>query len=321
MIRVLLIFYYRLLGRNAVQARWLVDQKLSREDKREKRGADNRFICDCGQLMVRGDRRCPRCEQLHWLPWPLRRFSQWSGWSHPEQVTGTRLAAALCFFGYGIQVSYGYGGFLNPSPHPLELVLLGAVTPPPVTSLGDEPWRLFTYTILHGGLMHIAFNLIALAQIGPIIERTFGSARFFFSWVLAGAGAIILPRLFGFGGHLVVGASGSVFGLIGMAMAYGHRLQTPRGLYVRNKMIEWTVICTLFGFMMGNVAHSAHFGGLAAGAALSVLLPPPEKALQRSITPILSIMSLSLITYAIYRAAEYFLETRGGFESIIERSF
>ncbi|MEE2644759.1 MAG: rhomboid family intramembrane serine protease [Myxococcota bacterium] len=316
--RKLLLIYYRLLGRSETQARWLLER---REEKRteEKHSGPERFICGCGQLMVRGDRRCPRCGELHWLPWPLRRLGQWSGWSDPEQMVGTRLAAALCLFGYGIQFSYGEGNFWSPSVHPLELVLLGAVTPEAWSSLSLEPWRLFTYTLIHGNLMHIAFNLLALMQVGPLIERAFGSARFLFAWLIAGAGAIVLPRMIGFGDHLVIGASGAVFGLIGIAMAYGHRIKTQAGLFIRNKMIEWTVLCTVFGLMIGQVAHSAHFGGLIAGIALSFLIPPPQSPRARMVTPLLSGLSLVLILGLLYAASVYFVQTRESFELLMRR--
>ena len=113
------------------------------------------------------------------------------------------------------------------------------------------------------------FNLYALYHIGPLIERTFGAMRVGWIWLLSCAGSVYLPALIIKQAYPTVGASGAIFGLIGVAMVYGHRVGTPQGRLIRNKMIEWTVICTLFGIGMGNVAHSAHFGGLALYCMLS----------------------------------------------------
>jgi rhomboid protease GluP len=117
---------------------------------------------------------------------------------------------------------------------------------------------------------------MALLQIGPLVARTFGFTRTLFIWVVSGVCAILLPALLMPTG-LTIGASGSVFGLIGVAMVFGHRVGTPQGIFIRNKMIEWTIFCTLFGLMMGGVAHSAHFGGLIGGGLLSFVLAPPTQ--------------------------------------------
>jgi rhomboid protease GluP len=199
-----------------------------------------------------------------------------------------------------------FGGFPHDD-HALQrrMLIVGAGLP---ISLGEylsatHGWRLFTYTCMHGNLMHIGFNMVALLQIGPLIANTFGFTRTLFIWVASGALAILLPALL-VKPSLVVGASGSVFGLIGVAMAYGHRIGTPQGIYIRNKMIEWTVFCTLFGFMMGGIAHSAHFGGLIGGALLSFIIPPARTNAQHSLSPILLVSAILFILWSIWSAWE-----------------
>ena len=97
-----------------------------------------------------------------------------------------------------------------------------------------------------------------------------------------------------------VGGSGAIFGLIGVAMIYGHRVGTPQGKYIRNKMIEWTVICTLFGIGMGNVAHSAHFGGLASGGILALILSPPKRPIQFLLNPLLLLGFTATLIWMVY---------------------
>lgn len=194
----------------------------------------------------------------------------------------TRSLAVACVAAYVLQAQLG-GGLLSPFPRGEEgvrlLFGLGAVlrsTSESAWHFTSEPWRLVTYVFLHGGLMHLIFNVVALLQIGGLIERTFGGARLFVVWCVTGAAAIALPDAVRGYSDTTVGASGAIFGLIGLAMVYGHRVGTAQGRVVRNQMIEWTVVCTLFGLGMGNVAHAAHFGGLAAGALFGVFLGPPR---------------------------------------------
>ena len=69
---------------------------------------------------------------------------------------------------------------------------------------------------LHGSLMHIAFNMWVLMDIGPILEELYGSARYLFIYVMTGIGGYVLSS---FLGHYSVGASGALLGLIGVLLA------------------------------------------------------------------------------------------------------
>jgi|GEM_PF-1406251 len=233
-----------------------------------------------------------------------------------ETMWATQGLFGLCVLYYFLQSQLG-GGLIEPFTRDENgmrlLASLGAIWsagPGHPFHYDQQPWRLVTYSFMHGGFMHIAFNCMALLQIGPLIERSFGLARTLFFWVVTGALAILLPALI-FGGqtHMTVGGSGSIFGLIGVAMAYGHRLGTPEGIFVRNKMIEWTVICTMFGMMMGGVAHSAHFGGLFGGIILSfVISPARQRASSKQLGVALLLSSLALILWSFYEAYHFALE-------------
>ena len=71
-------------------------------------------------------------------------------------------------------------------------------------------------TFLHGSLMHIGFNMWVLMDIGPQIEELYGSARYFFIYVITGIGGYVLSGLLG---HFSVGGSGALLGLIGVLLA------------------------------------------------------------------------------------------------------
>ncbi|MDX2089070.1 MAG: rhomboid family intramembrane serine protease [Kofleriaceae bacterium] len=177
------------------------------------------------------------------------------------------------FLALAILVTYGKtwiemgGGFGTPSAALLHD--LGARWPP---SIKDEPWRLLTPVFLHIGLWHLAFNLLAIASIGPRIEERYG--RFSMlglcvaTGVLANMGALAI-------GDMVVsaGASGGIMGLIGVAAGSGHREGTARGRELRNDMLKWSAYTFVFGFGLGadNWAHL--FGGLA-GALFGFAVTP-----------------------------------------------
>ena len=298
----LLVAWYRLTGNTQVQAEWRARQALSRpEEARDavrghaRRAADRRFNCVCSQLLVEGDRTCHACGRRQYLPIWARSVLRLLGLAVPAATPGTLVVGLLMAIGYVAQLRYGEGSFGTPSKSNLELFDLGISVS--WLTLGPQPWRAFTYTMLHGGLWHIGFNALALAQIGPLVEQRFGTARFLFAWVFGGAAGVMLPPLVGVSvGVPVLGASGAVFALIGMAMIHGHLEGTDRGRFIRDMMVRWTIYCTLFGLFLGNVAHGAHFGGLAAGALFGWAFPPADdNAARRRLTLPLALVSLGVV--------------------------
>lgn len=302
----ILIGWYRLTGSTQVQAEWKARHALkapgAAQDKvkaHTERAADKRFNCVCGQLLMEEDRVCHACGRRQYLPYWARGLLKLLGISRPSGTPGTFLVGFLMAVGYAIQTRYGEGGFMSPSQTWLELTDLGASIS--WMTLGPHPWRSLTYTLLHGGLWHIGFNLLALGIIGPIVERRFGTARFLFCWVLGGSLAALLPPFLGFLLNApLVGASGAVSALIGIALVQGHREGTFEGRQMRNQMFTWMVYTTLFGLFIGNVAHSAHFAGFGVGGALAWLLPPADGSpTRRRITLPLGLLGVAGLASAL----------------------
>lgn len=134
-----------------------------------------------------------------------------------------------------------------------------------------EVWRLLTSVFVHAGLWHIAFNAVALWQIGPQLEEVFGRARTLFFFVATGLLASLASDLFLRG--IGVGASGAVMGLIGVAAGFGHKDGTSIGRALRDRMLQWGLVCVVFGFFIG-ADNVAHVGGFVAGGAFGYLSPP-----------------------------------------------
>jgi len=129
----------------------------------------------------------------------------------------------------------------------------------------SQPWRLVTAIFLHGGLLHIGFNMWVLMDIGPMVEEMYGSARYFFLFVATGAAGYVASSFFG---HLSVGASGSLLGLIGVLLAATTGRKTPAAQALRSALIRWLIYIAVLGLLMSGTDNAAHFGGLVAGYLL-----------------------------------------------------
>lgn len=144
---------------------------------------------------------------------------------------------------------------------------------------GFMPWQVITYGFLHGGLLHLGFNMLALYMFGGQIEQVFRSRRFliyYLGCVFAAALAQLAMAALSGGPPLpTVGASGGVFGLL---LAYGliFPQRTVMLIFPPIPMPAWLFV-TLYGFAelvlgvtgtQAGVAHFAHLGGMAAGFLL-----------------------------------------------------
>lgn len=146
-----------------------------------------------------------------------------------------------------------------------------------------EPWRLVTAMFLHIGMWHLAFNLIAIATVGPQIESVYGRLTMLFVFiatgVLANVGSgLVQPEV------LSAGASGGLCGLIGAAAGYGHRLGTGAGRTLRNDMLKWIAYTIVFGFAL-HANNWAHAFGAITGAAFGYTVPPRVWA-RRALAPV-----------------------------------
>ena len=294
-------WWYRALGYSDTQARWQLKERAPQ--RVEPRQIKHKNCVECNHLMLLSDQKCGRCGAQQLQPaWLLKLTQQYK----VDAELVIPFIVGLCLLGYLVQIKLGgsfFGGIGDQYDVSRRILITGGVLPLRIEQYCnlEHAWRLFTYTCVHGNLMHIGFNMVALIQIGPLVARTFGFSRTLFIWVFSGITAILLPGLIMPIG-LTVGASGSVFGLIGVAMVFGHRVGTPQGLFIRNKMIEWTVFCTLFGMMMGGVAHSAHFGGLIGGGLLSFVLSPPSKRTKAINSIGLLLLSVVFIGWSLWSA-------------------
>jgi membrane associated rhomboid family serine protease len=134
-------------------------------------------------------------------------------------------------------------------------------------------WRLVSYAFVHGGAMHLVFNLIGHYAFGPVAERMFGPVRYLVLWLLGavggGCGAVMTSRAG------AVGSSGALCGLVGavLVVVLLHRGQLGERLYMAwRRHLASIVIITLLISMAPRVSWGGHLGGAVAGLAAGILL-------------------------------------------------
>ena len=143
---------------------------------------------------------------------------------------------------------------------------------------GFAPWQLLTYGFLHGGTMHIAFNMLALYMFGSDLERVWGTERFLRFYLVCVITAGLVQTIFSsMTGSLAptVGASGGTFGLL-LAFAMYFPQRKLMLIFPPIPMPAWLFV-TLYGgieLVLGvtgtasGVAHFAHLGGMLGGYLL-----------------------------------------------------
>jgi rhomboid protease GluP len=165
------------------------------------------------------------------------------------------------------------GGLIKVNPE----VMIGLGTNYNPLTLGGQWWRLLTSVFLHFGLLHLAFNMLALYVNGLMAERIFGSLRYLVIYLVAGLAGSVTSLLW----HPIVngaGASGAIFGLLGALLAFfvKQRGGVPASVVraQRNSAVIFIAYNLLNGMHQG-IDNAAHLGGVFAGFAMGFLLSRP----------------------------------------------
>lgn len=138
-----------------------------------------------------------------------------------------------------------------------------------------QPWRYVTFQFLHGGVMHILFNMLGLYFLGVYLERAWGTKRFLGFYLTCGVIAGLTHVAFSFLFRQptwvpLVGASGGVLAVLAACAILFPHIQVVLLLFpvpIRFAAILFIVISVLFMLTgeQGGTAHAAHFGGMVAG--------------------------------------------------------
>jgi rhomboid protease GluP len=256
------------------------------------------MLCpSCRKLISVDEPRCPFCGAV--------RPGLWGFGPELQRLFGATLdlvplilGACIVLYVVGLVLDLpgalrqrGFLSFLSPSG--IALYRLGMTGG--TTAFGERWWTLITAIYLHGGVLHILFNMWSLRNIGPEAQRVFGPARFFVLFTVTGAAGFVLSNLLG--ARFSIGASGSIFGLLGALIAFGRRQRTALGDMASRQMLQWAVIMLLFGFMTPSVNNLAHLGGFAAGWIFGKVVPAEH---ERREGRRMQLLALGLVLLTIY---------------------
>lgn len=179
-----------------------------------------------------------------------------------------------------------------------NLIQFGAKFNPAI--INGEWWRIITSMFLHIGMIHLFMNMFALYYLGVVVERIYGSWRFFVIYFLAGIGGGLTSFAFSF--NIAAGASGAIFGLFGALLFFGTVHKKVFFQTMGKGIITIIIINIAFGLIVPQIDMGAHIGGLIAGflASASVNLPKHKQMSTQSLSVIIYILiTIGLVIFGI----------------------
>ena len=157
-----------------------------------------------------------------------------------------------------------------------------------VLTFSGEWWRLITNVFVHGGLLHIAFNMWCLWNLGQLCESLYGRWTYAAIYLICGIGASVASAAW----HPYVpsvGASGAIFGLAGALIAAFKlgEFSVPRSALsgTLRSLGAFVVYNLIFGAIIPGIDNTAHIGGLVTGlivgTLIALLAPQQDQAPKR----------------------------------------
>lgn len=165
-------------------------------------------------------------------------------------------------------------GFLSPDLEATLYQVLALVRPPGAfigsAIVTPDVYRIFTVVLVHGGLLHILFNMYALYLFGPRLEQQVGGAAFATIYLASAGAGGFASMAFGAPGGWAVGASGAIFGLFGAWMFVAWRMRhSPGGRAMFNQLGILMGINILLPFLVPGIDWLGHAGGFVGGLAVA----------------------------------------------------
>ena len=188
--------------------------------------------------------------------------------------------------------------FLSPSQE--GLFILGATGTIPISMYGRW-WTLISASYLHGGLLHIFFNMLALSQLGHFVAHEFGVNRFIVIYTLTGIAGFLLSYLAGI--PFTIGASASICGFIGAILYYGKTRGGFYGYAIYKQATGWVIGLVIFGLLIPGINNWAHGGGIVSGILLARLLGYSEQReetmLHRTLSAACAFLTVGVLLWVV----------------------
>ena len=264
-------------------------------------GRSNAMLCpNCRKLISADEPRCPYCNTVRPGLWGATPLLQRFFGARMDLVPGI-IGACVVLYAAGLLLdlrgalqSRGLLSLLSPSM--VALYKLG-MTGGFATGEGRW-WTTLTAIYLHGGLLHIFFNMWWIHRLGAEAQELFGRARFFILFTLTGAAGFVLSNAMG--ARPSIGASGAIFGLMGAMLAFTRRQHASWSAIASGPLMQSIVIVLLFGLMTPGVNNLAHLGGIASGFLIGQWLPAQHERREGRTTQLVAfaLFALTLAGFA-----------------------
>jgi rhomboid protease GluP len=262
------------------------------------------MLCpQCRKLISSDEQACPYCGTAN--PGSLWKRGILGGFSlFRVDPVKTIISVNVAFYIFSLllnlealDLSVNPMTFLSPADG--SLFLLGATGTMPISAYGRW-WTLISASFLHGGLLHLFFNMMALKQLAPFILEEFGFHRFAILYVWTGVTGFFLSYLVGV--PFTIGASASICGLIGAILYYGKSRGDFYGEQIYRQAMGWVVGIVLFGLFFPGINNWAHGGGLVSGILIAFLTGYRDRMTERTLHRLLGMVSVILTALTLFWA-------------------
>lgn len=257
--------------------------------------AQRPILCPrCKTLIGSEESTCSRCgtpRNASW--WKLVNLTRVA--LEGEWAVRALMAVNLLYYLLSLVVGLlaGRSGFLSPGN--ASLLLLGATGTVPVEQYG-RLWSLLSANYLHGGILHLVFNLMALRQIAPWTINEYGTSRTFIIYTLGGVFGFWVSCLAGV--PFTIGASAAICSLIGALLYFGRDSGGTYGHAVYREVSGWVVSLVIFGLIVPGINNWGHGGGIAGGILLGRLLGYAGRSRETGMHRVLALLC-ALATLAV----------------------
>ena len=194
-------------------------------------------------------------------------------WRLHEATPRTWVTPTLIALNVAVWLLNLLSGLSPMSPSAQELAMWGGNFLPLTL---EQPWRLLSSMFLHGGIVHIGFNMWALWNTGRLAERFYGNTQFALVYLVAGIAGSLASLFFAARTGVSVGASGAIFGVVGCLLAAlstkAHKLPPELAKSMRSSMLTFVAFSLVLGFTAGFIDNAAHIGGLAGGYLMGMVM-------------------------------------------------
>jgi rhomboid protease GluP len=253
----------------------------------------------CRTLIGSEESTCSRCGTSRTAPW-WQLINLTRGTLDGDWVVKAIITVNLLYYALSLVVSakMGHGGFLTPGN--TSLLLLGATGTIPIDHYG-RIWTLLNANYLHGGILHLIFNLIALRQIAPWTANEYGASRMFTIYTLGGVFGFWVSYLAGV--SFTIGASAGICSLIGALLYFGKASGGIYGRSVYREVSGWVISLLIFGMIIPGINNWGHGGGIIGGMLLGWLLGyegrSRETALHTALALLCVIATVAALAWAV----------------------